>query len=134
MGDIYDEFVRKAAVGRKMAPEKLKELATGRVWTGQGGKGLGLVDALGGLKEAFDLAAEKAGIKDKDPQPVILPREKNFLEMLLTPGAAEFRISDFGFRISISNQRSAISSLSQVFAALTRENVLTLMPYFVEVR
>jgi len=134
MGDIYDEFVRKAAVGRKMPPEKMKELATGRVWTGQGGKGLGLVDALGGLKEAFDLAAEKAGIKDKDPQPVILPREKNFLEMLLGPGATGFRISDFGFRISISNQKSAISNLSSVFSVLTRENVLTLMPYLVEVR
>lgn len=133
MSDIYNDFVHKAALGRNIPHEKMQELATGRVWTGRAAKAIGLVDSLGGLKEAFELAAEKAGLKGKDVQPVILPREKNFLEVLLSPSAT-IDLSDLGLRISISNRQPVIGNIPQVLAALMRENVLALMPYIIEVR
>ncbi len=88
MSDIYNDFVHKAALGRNIPHEKMQDLATGRVWSARAAKEVGLVDALGGLREAYDLAVEKAGLKGKDVQPVILPREKSLLEAIFAPGGA----------------------------------------------
>ncbi|HUT35070.1 MAG TPA: signal peptide peptidase SppA [Planctomycetota bacterium] len=131
MSDIYNDFVHKAALGRKMPHEKMQELATGRVWTARAAKELGLVDVLGGLREAYDLAVEKAGLKGKDVQPVVLPREKSFLEALLAPSAGAVQS-----RIAASLPAPMLRSLpyAEVLASLARENVLALMPYFVEIR
>ena len=131
MGDIYDDFVRKAAQGRNITRERMLGLATGRVWTARAAKELGLVDALGGLREAFDLAVEKAGIKGQDVQPVVLPREKSFLEALLGPqgGAVQGRLS-----AALPEPVLHALPYAEILHALTRENVLALMPYFVEVK
>lgn len=60
----YESFTTKAAQGRKMDLNELKSLAGGRVWTGEQAKENGLVDILGDLDTAIELAAKKAGIKD----------------------------------------------------------------------
>lgn len=60
----YATFTTKAAEGRKMSVEKLRSLASGRVWTGAQAKDNGLVDALGGLDEAVKMAASEAKLKD----------------------------------------------------------------------
>jgi len=61
---LYDDFVEKVANGRKMGVDKVKELAQGRIWSGRDAKANGLVDELGGLSYAIDLAKKKAGIQD----------------------------------------------------------------------
>ena len=43
--------------------EAIEKIAEGRVWTGAAAKELGLVDELGGLEKAIDIAAQKAGIE-----------------------------------------------------------------------
>jgi len=64
--DTYEQFVGAVAEGRGMEPEQIYPLADGSVFTGLQAYNLGLVDSLGGLKEAIDLAAELAGIEE-DP-------------------------------------------------------------------
>jgi protease-4 len=59
---IYEEFTEKAATGRNLPVEKVREAAGGRIWTGEDAKALGLVDELGGFPAAFRLAREAAGI------------------------------------------------------------------------
>jgi protease-4 len=54
---IYDDFTAKVAAGRKLPLEKVRDIARGRVWSGQDAKSRGLVDALGGFWTAADLAA-----------------------------------------------------------------------------
>lgn len=63
MDTIYNGFVERVAEGRKMAPDKVRELAKGRVWTGAQAQQLGLVDRLGGFYDAVDEAKKLAGIK-----------------------------------------------------------------------
>jgi protease-4 len=60
--DTYEQFVQVVADGRGKSPEDIYPLADGSVYTGLQAYNLGLVDTLGGLKEAVDLAANLAGV------------------------------------------------------------------------
>jgi len=60
----YEEFIGRVAEERGMTVEQVDQVAGGRVWSGAEAHGLGLVDELGGLQEALDAAAEKAGVLD----------------------------------------------------------------------
>ena len=59
----YETFTGRVAMGRKMAIEKVKEIAEGRVWTGEQAKELGLVDQLGSLDAAIKAAAKMAKLE-----------------------------------------------------------------------
>ena len=58
----YELFVKRCADGRGMSTEAIKKIAEGRVWTGAAAKELGLVDELGGLDKALEIAAQKAEV------------------------------------------------------------------------
>jgi protease-4 len=64
---IYDDFTAKVADGRGLSRERVDALARGRVWTGADAKANGLVDELGGLDRAIDIARKKAGIAADAP-------------------------------------------------------------------
>jgi protease-4 len=56
--DMYDQFVGMVARGRKMEPDRVRELADGRAYTGRQALKLGLVDEIGGEREARAWLAE----------------------------------------------------------------------------
>jgi protease-4 len=61
VSDLHEQFMAKVAAGRNLPPERVRELADGRVFTGREAVGLGLVDAIGGEAEARAwLAAERS--------------------------------------------------------------------------
>ena len=62
MARVYDLFLSHVVKGRKMSRRAVEEVAQGRVWTGTAAKRLGLVDELGGLDRAVELAREAAKI------------------------------------------------------------------------
>jgi protease IV len=81
---IYDAFVDGVARGRKLPVEKVREVAQGRVWTGQQAAAFGLVDQLGGFAQALVLAKEAAGAAPDQPVELrSFPRARSTLEQLL---------------------------------------------------
>jgi protease-4 len=56
--DLYDQFLDAVAAGRKLEKAQVRQLATGEIYTGRRGKELGLIDELGDLERAIDVAAE----------------------------------------------------------------------------
>jgi len=78
----YEEFIRLAASARKMAPERMNELAQGRVWTGKQAKDQQLVDRLGSYTEALKAAAVRAKMGE-DFRVVYLEREPRNIDRLL---------------------------------------------------
>ncbi|MEP6607383.1 MAG: signal peptide peptidase SppA [Burkholderiaceae bacterium] len=58
----YREFIGLVALHRNSTPEKINEVAQGRVWTGAQAKERGLVDALGGIDVALKSAAKRGGL------------------------------------------------------------------------
>lgn len=73
--DVHDQFVMDVARSRGMEVEKVRNIADGRIFSGRQAKDLGLVDELGGLQEAIQVAARLAEIKG-DPVVVEEPRER----------------------------------------------------------
>lgn len=63
MDRSYESFLRHVAEGRKMSRQAVEGVAGGRVWTGAAARKIGLVDDLGGLDRAIELAREEAGIE-----------------------------------------------------------------------
>ena len=77
----YDTFVSRCAEGRNMTKEAIEKVAEGRVWTGEAAKELGLVDELGGIDTALEIAVKKAGIEGYTV--VSYPAKQDFLSSLL---------------------------------------------------
>ncbi|GAA3602503.1 signal peptide peptidase SppA [Microlunatus ginsengisoli] len=64
---IYADFVGKVAAGRRRDIGEIEPLARGRVWSGRDALRIGLVDELGGLRDAVRIARERAGLPDRAP-------------------------------------------------------------------
>lgn len=79
---IYDDFITKVAEGRKLSKAQVDSIGQGRVWTGIDAKRIGLVDELGGLDKAIEIAATKAKIKDY--RIYNLPKQKDPFEEVIS--------------------------------------------------
>ena len=77
----YDLFTKRVADGRGMAQDSVKLIAEGRVWTGEQGLNIGLVDELGNLDDAVAHAAELAEVEKFRSVPY--PGADNPFEQLL---------------------------------------------------
>ncbi|MEO8519701.1 MAG: signal peptide peptidase SppA [Dermatophilaceae bacterium] len=64
---IYEDFVAKVAKGRGRPVAEIEPIARGRVWTGSDALDLGLVDELGGLRDAVRIARQRAGLPSDAP-------------------------------------------------------------------
>jgi len=113
---IYADFTTKAAKGRDMAPERLEELAKGRIWTGADAQARGLVDALGGwdvaqaqLRDLLKLAPDAALDLESYPKP--LPPWRKLAKML--GGSGGGLTEDEGVR--------TLLRAAKVMAPLTRQ-------------
>lgn len=79
--EVYEQFIIDVAESREMPLDEVRVLADGRIMTGSQALDAGLVDSMGGLDDAIDLAAELAGIEG-DPDVVTREEKKGLLELL----------------------------------------------------
>lgn len=78
MKTLYGDFVQKVSNGRKKSYDYIATIAEGRVWSGKDGLANGLVDVLGGLETAIDIAVEKAGLSDNEFSIIEMPEPGMF--------------------------------------------------------
>ena len=125
----YASFTAKAAQGRKMSVEKLRSLASGRVWSGVEAKANGLVDELGGLDEAIRLAASAAKLKEGDYRIRFYPEKKNPMQEFMTElaGQSEDKI--------MARQLGELAPHVKMYKKLMNmEGVQARMPFGLEIR
>ena len=101
--NTYNQFVDVVAEGRGMEREDVLKLADGRVFTGAQALQLGLIDKLGNLQDAIDLAAEMAGIEG-EPK-VIYPKKKR-------PSLLDFIFEEVAQSLARSIEKTVIERLS----------------------
>jgi protease-4 len=120
---IYEDFIGKVAEGRELPEEQVREIAKGRVWSGEDALRQGLVDRLGGLREAIAAAKERAGIPASEQVRVTTyPRPETLWESLFGDATREPKIEGLPAPIRKALQRAA------VLEAWEHERVLALDP------
>jgi protease-4 len=129
--DGYRSFIARVARGRHRTTSQVEAVAGGRVWTGFGARARGLVDALGGLEMAIDIARERAGIgPDEDFVVERLPKVKrSFLYGMIDALLSEDALSS---RAALELP-PALRALMAT-ASLPVGEAMALMPYTIEVR
>jgi protease-4 len=70
----YDKFIGRVSEGRGLTKAQVDSIGQGRIWSGTRAKQIGLIDEIGGVLDAIDIACDKAEIKD--PEIVIYPKPK----------------------------------------------------------
>jgi protease-4 len=120
--DGYETFISRVSEGRGMSTEAVKEIASGRVWTGNQAKERGLVDVLGGLNTTIDLAAARIGAAD-DYHVVYYPTKKPWFETIM---------EDLGNNVQIKILQSKLGSnyelIKQVEKLKSYEGIQVRMP------
>jgi protease-4 len=83
--EIYEDFLRVVAEGRRLQRDDVHEIAQGRVWLGEDARGLKLVDKFGGLRDALQEAKKlaKADAVEWVQIPSLHSGRENFLQKLL---------------------------------------------------
>ena len=81
--DTYERFLQVVADGRGLSRDEVHQMAQGRVWTGRQAYDNGLVDELGGLHRAVEVAKTEAGIAAESPITLVTyPQPRSFFEVL----------------------------------------------------
>ena len=114
--DIYDTFLSRVADGRGMSKAAVHEIAQGRVWTGEKGKEIGLVDVLGSLDDAIEIAAQAANVDDYkiSEYPYI---KETFVETLMK-SIAESEGASAALGLGMSKQEKALFREVRASAAI----------------
>ncbi len=115
VNEIYEQFVAAVAVGRQMEPTKVRQLADGRVYTGQQAKNLGLVDEIGDYYDALAAAGELGGIKPgSDGLPPVKERPKQQpWEFLLSARIADMIKGELLQQLQSSLQSGTVSAVAR---------------------
>lgn len=79
----YTLFRKRVADGRHLKVEDVEKIAQGHVWLGKDAIGIKLVDQLGNLNDAIDMACKFANIKDNDYYTNTYPAAEKWTETLL---------------------------------------------------
>jgi protease-4 len=131
LNETYASFTKGVAAGRtaagqKMTPEDVDKIGKGRVWAGARAKELGLVDEIGGIDRAIEVAKQLAHIPANDSVHIVrLPEEKNFFQILLERDKDQF-----------TDSRSQETTLDATLRRLVRtmEPVQARLPFELHIR
>ena len=136
----YDEFVPRVARGRGRDAEYVDSIGQGRVWTGAQAKEKGLVDEIGGLDKAIEVARQLANIPaDKGVRRVILPYPRGIFDNLFGRSDEEAEAS-----VHIDQQRAAVAALPEdvrrtlqyadMMDRMKRGEVMAIMPFDLRIK
>jgi protease-4 len=84
MRTVYAEFTDRVSKARGLAPEKTEEIARGRVWPGVKALELKLIDGIGGLCRAIEIAKEKSGISIDEKFNLLELPDRNMMTLPLS--------------------------------------------------
>ena len=122
----YALFVKRVADGRSLTPEEVDAVGQGRVWTGAQARSRGLVDSLGGLREAVEIAKVEAGLEADDPVELVVGGRRR---------------SSFSLPAAVSAAVKLPAPIEQLLRAVTPSlevlvagRPMALLPWHIEIR
>lgn len=121
----YELFVKRCADGRGMSVDAIKAIAEGRVWTGEDALEIGLVDEIGGLQRAVEIAANCAGLSTY--RVAEYPAKKDFVTKMLESMNTE-ALADKIARAKFGEQ---YDMLKRIREATEVQGLQAVMPYVI---
>ena len=118
----YETFLKRVMAGRDMDRDELDAIAQGRVWTGEDAQKIGLVDVLGGLEDAIQIAAQKAGLNNYNLTEY--PTVKNPVEEIISQLTSEVKA-----RTMQEELGAFYSTWQQMKNAIHSQGLLARIPY-----
>jgi len=133
LDDFYRVFLGRVAEGRGMTPAAVDSIAQGRVWSGAMAKRLGLVDELGGLDRAVEIARARAKLDPEGSTILdVYPRPKRpYLQRWLGDLIGDSEDDTVGLPFGLSSE---VLSSWMIAARFPTGAVLALMPYSIHIR
>lgn len=125
--EIYDDFVSHVAEGRKLSWEQVDSIGQGRVWSGANALGIGLIDEFGGLKDAIEVAKEKAGLEHV--RIISLPKQKDPFEEMLKQLTGNVSASFIEQKLG-----STYKYYEKLEKVLQYEGIQARLPFFIEIQ
>jgi protease IV len=113
LDQVYDDFTGKVAADRGLTRDHVESAARGRVWTGADAQQHGLVDELGGLERAVDVACARVGIGREDADIRTIPR-LGMLERMRTPESSEDLAASAARMVDLSGLRGPVDVLARI--------------------
>lgn len=128
MEEFYKVFLSRVAEGRKMTIDEVHKIAQGRIYSGEDALKIGLVDKIGGIDEAIELAKMKANIK-KDEQVTLkyFPKPKSFFETFMN--ISDEDVKSEILKIFLPEEYATFEENMIIINLLNREPILYFMPY-----
>lgn len=141
MRSVYDLFLRRVAEGRNTNKEAIHRVAQGRIYSGVQGKDRGLVDELGGLSRALELAREIGQLDSSAPASIEGASDSLLDRLLLEEGATPGQIAAAAGQWEARRRHPAMLALSSRLGAhvatlaplLDGETVVAALPFAVAV-
>jgi protease-4 len=124
--NIYDTFIGHVSEGRNISKSYVDSIGQGRVWSALDAKRIGLVDVIGGVNQAIEIAAKKAKLKDYKLS--IYPKQEDALTAFLSGFSAHVRSNMVNEELG-ENAKLYYSTK----ALLERQGILMQMPYNVTI-
>jgi len=127
---MYDTFKQRVIDGRNTLNDKdeLDNIALGRVWTGNKAKQYGLVDTIGGLHDAINIAKEHANIKG-DIDLVELPEVNDFNIFDLFKDDNDTNIIKISIDDLFPEEMSKQLEALNLIAVIINDDIQLIMPY-----
>ncbi len=118
----YITFKQRVADGRGLSTAAVEEIAQGRVWCGKDALSIGLVDTLGDLSLALQIAEESAFLQNESYGIQTYPSVRSWYEVLL---------SDVSSQATITEKLAKEMGLSEMVRLAPKKNgVYAQMPYY----
>jgi len=125
MSAFYDHFVSLVANGRGLSRDSVDSIARGRVWTGREALRNGLVNQMGGIKQALDYTAQRLGLESYRVS--MFPVKRTLIEF---PGGSLFRTVAGLFESS----SDLTETLTAGFGGEFSEGIIARLPYDIDIR
>jgi len=133
----YDLFVRRVAEGRGEKIAQVDEIAQGRIFTARQALANGMIDHIGGLRDAIADARKQAGLETSNL--ISLPRPKTFADMFFNADGDESHVpaplrnltADSRLLQELARHRGAVYLLN-LASGMRNQTMFTALPYHVQ--
>jgi protease-4 len=115
---VYAGFIQRVSDGRHLTPDRVREIAKGRVWTGAQAKDLGLIDEVGGFYQAVDKAKSLAGLGSQQVRlKAVTARRSPFEAIQHAFGMADASLHTLSAAVEVLNDPRARGLIDQLSTA-----------------